>query len=197
MKQQYANLLIVLGIFSTALLQSQNCPPSGFTNGNSLFFFYDSGSSDCIARPSTVKVGVSEFTLDECEELFSVYKLSTGSPLPNFSPFTPDFGFGTCEYRDGHLSSEIQSVSRVNYYLKHTTLYPNPVTNGNELQLKSSAQLSGNLSIYSVTGKLMKSKLISNFDTESIDISGISNGVYIVKIESNSASVTKKLVINK
>jgi hypothetical protein len=197
MKKLYLCLLIIVGFFTSSQLSAQNCPPTGFTNGNSLFFFYDAGTSDCEDRPTTVTVGASEFTVADCGDIFSVYNLSSGSTLTTFSPFLANFGFGTCEYTDGNLSNQTLSAARLNSILRHTTLFPNPVTTGDELQLKSDSQLSASVNIYSVTGKLVKSKLLNDFSLQNIDISGLSNGVYILKIESGNTSVTKKLIISK
>lgn len=198
MKKHYLTLLIVVGFFTNTPLRAQNCPPTGFTNGNSLFFFYTAGTSDCADRPMLVSVGTSEFTLGDCGDIFSVYNLSSGSPLTNFSPFTADFGFGTCEFTDGSLTNQTLSVAQVNSVLKMLTLHPNPVSNGvNTISLKGSLPLSGKVEVYSVTGKLVLTAMVNNFASVSIDISKLNNGVYLVKIEADNASVTKKLIVSK
>jgi hypothetical protein len=197
MKQHYLTLLIIVGFFTNSQLIAQNCPPTGFTNGSSLFFFYQSGTSDCVDRPTTVTVGTSEFTIADCGDIFSVYNLSSGSPLTTFSPFTADFGFGTCEYTDGNLSNQTLSVNQVNSLLRLITLYPNPVTGGNTITFKDHTQLSVKVEIYSVTGKLILTTAINNAMSNHIDISKLNNGVYLVKIEANQTSVTKKLIVSK
>lgn len=197
MKQLYLTLLIIAGFFANSHLSAQNCPPTGFTNGNSLFFFYDAAISDCTDRPIMVSVGTSEFSLDDCGDIFSVYNLSSGSPIITFSPFTANFGFGTCEYTDGNLSNQILSINQINSLLRLISLYPNPVTNNTTIILKGGFQLSGTVQIYSVTGKLALAISLTDFSSDSIDISNLNNGVYLVKIEANNTSVTKKLIVSK
>lgn len=68
-------------------------------------------------------------------------------------------------------------------------LYPNPVTN--TLYLSSSDQKIKNVAIYSFTGALVKN--ISN-DSDSIDVSNISNGSYLVKVTTDKGSFTQKII---
>lgn len=197
MKQLYLTLLIVVGCFTSSQLYAQNCPLTGSTDGNALYFFYTAGTSTCDDRPSKITVGASEFILSECDDIYSVYNLNSGSPLISKSPFTADLGFGTCEFTGGKLPEQALTSTQLKSVLRLTNLYPNPVYTGNEIQLKSAGSLSGAISIYSVTGKLVTTKSLVNFSDKIIDISRLSNGVYIVKIESASVSVTKKLIISK
>jgi len=70
---------------------------------------------------------------------------------------------------------------------------PNPAKNF--ISLKTNIQTSElNVSIYDVSGKEIISE--QNFETSSsIDISGLKNGIYIVKLSSENITITKKLVI--
>jgi len=197
MKQLYLTFLIIVVFFTNSHLRAQDCPPTGFTNGNALFFFYDAATSNCAERPTNVSVGTSEFSLDECGDIFSVYNLSSGSPLTSFTPFTANFGFGTCEFTDGNLTNQTLSINQVNSLLRRISLYPNPVTNNYTISLKGGFQLSGTVQIYSVTGKLALATSLNDFSSDSIDISKLNNGVYLVRIEVNNTSVTKKLIIRR
>lgn len=71
------------------------------------------------------------------------------------------------------------------------TLYPNPVTN--RLYFSSTDQLIENVSIYSLTGSLVKT--ISNV-TESIDVSHLQTGNYLIKVTTNQGSFTQKIIKN-
>ena len=75
--------------------------------------------------------------------------------------------------------------------LNNIVLYPNPVNNSlffdaNDLTIDS-------VSIYSVEGKviLQQDKLNNN----SIDVSSLSSGIYVVKFKSDDSTLTKKIVI--
>lgn len=197
MKHIYFYFLLLIGLLYQSNLHAQFCPPTGFTNGAALYFFYDSGTSDCVDRPSQVSVGASVFSLGDCGDIFSVYNLSSGSPLTTFSPFTADFGFGTCEYTDGNLTNQTLTVAQMDVVLKTLRLYPNPVNSGNTLNVSLGSSISGTIKIYSITGKLIYNKTTDNLKTSNIDVSGLSNGVYLLKLETDLTSISKKVIINK
>ena len=68
------------------------------------------------------------------------------------------------------------------------TLYPNPVSNS--LYLTSNQKIE-NVLIYNITGALVKS--ISN-NPESIDVSNLNSGSYLVKVTTNQGSFTQKII---
>ncbi len=49
-----------------------------------------------------------------------------------------------------------------------------------------------NVLVYDILGKQVKNETLSN---NTLDVSNLRTGIYIVKITQNAASVTKKLVI--
>lgn len=69
------------------------------------------------------------------------------------------------------------------------TLHPNPVTNN--LYLSSDSQKIKNVMIYSLTGALVKN--ISN-TIESIDVSYLNAGSYLVKVTTDQGSFTQKII---
>lgn len=73
------------------------------------------------------------------------------------------------------------------------TVYPNPA--GDVLQLASDRQFDGTVRIFDNSGKLLLylSEIQQN---EQIDISGLANGVYFIRIESEIGSATKKFIKN-
>ena len=68
-------------------------------------------------------------------------------------------------------------------------LYPNPVKD--ILSIKSEAIVISKVAIYSVLGKKIK-EVKSNF--ESIGISNLSKGLYIIRIFSDKGSITKRII---
>jgi len=66
-------------------------------------------------------------------------------------------------------------------------LYPNPVSN----QLFISAENVQKIEIYNMLGTLVKTAIK---DTESIDLTNLSSGNYLVKITTDHGSVTKKII---
>lgn len=71
------------------------------------------------------------------------------------------------------------------------TLYPNPVTN--QLYFSSSDQIIKNVVIYNITGSLVKT--ISNA-TESVDVSNLPKGSYVVKVSTNEGEFIQKILKN-
>ena len=71
------------------------------------------------------------------------------------------------------------------------TLYPNP-TNTGSITITSSNTDAMNVLVYDILGKQVKNETLSN---NTLDVSNLRTGIYIVKITQNAASVTKKLVI--
>lgn len=75
-----------------------------------------------------------------------------------------------------------------NFETPKLTLYPNPVSNS--LYLTSNQKIE-NVLIYNITGVLVKS--ISN-NPESIDVSNLNSGSYLVKVTTNEGSFTQKII---
>ena len=69
-------------------------------------------------------------------------------------------------------------------------LYPNP-NNGNTLYFNTTKEIQVN--VYSILGKLIKNETVT-IEKKNIDISTLSNGIYLLKITSENKSITKKLI---
>ena len=195
MKKSYFFISLFL-CFNLNVLIAQSCPPTGFSDSTSLFFFYDAGTSLCVDRPTIVTVEGNDFTLVDCGDIYSVYDLVPGSPLVNPNVFVADFGYGTCEYTNGTLTDEqLLSIKSLSEAFKEISIYPNPLLNGDNLNIISSSPLDVNIKIHSVNGKLILSNQEDNLSNKTINVQDLSNGIYFISIESNNYSTTKKLVI--
>ena len=71
-------------------------------------------------------------------------------------------------------------------------MYPNPSTNST---LFFSVQQDAKISVYNILGKLVLKKAISQ-TKNSIDISSLTSGVYLVKVHLGNQFITKKLLKN-
>lgn len=91
-----------------------------------------------------------------------------------------------CEAQD--LSNLNCSLSTIENHQKQITFYPNPAT---EKLFFSNHEKIKQVVIYNITGKPVRT--ISHAITE-IDISDLAAGVYLLKIESDKTSDTRKLV---
>ena len=71
------------------------------------------------------------------------------------------------------------------------TMYPNPLR-GNTLYFNSTANADMSVQIYDVLGKeVVNSKVMNN----TVNVSGLNAGVYIVKVTEEGKTATRKLVI--
>lgn len=199
MIKNYFSLIVLTVMLSFTQAFSQSCPPIGFSDGDSLFFYYDSGTSLCVERPTVVYVDGSEFTLVDCDNLSSVYDLTSGAPISNINMFTVDFGFGTCEYTNGNLTNETLSADSFAEIDRNSIrIFPNPVSSGNLVFVDfGNVNVNVDITIYSVTGKQVLNQKVSNLNKVPVNISGINNGVYMIKISSKTSSITRKFVVLK
>ena len=73
-------------------------------------------------------------------------------------------------------------------------IYPNPVTNGVvTIELKSNDN-EANINLYDLQGRfVLESKLLATQNT--LDLSLISGGMYIVKVSTTSGTLTQRILI--
>lgn len=118
------------------------------------------------------------------------YELMDESGSTTISGSTTSINLQPGEFRI--YGNEIPALSNEDIPLnKELTLFPNPTSHDFKLN-----KACDKLSIYDITGKTVKyfdDKYPAN---HGFDISNLSKGIYLVKIELNTASVTRKLIIN-
>jgi len=85
-----------------------------------------------------------------------------------------------------------ETASTSNYTIDNISMYPNP-TNGNTLYFNLTKDAT--VKIFNVLGKLVKTSEIQ-VTNNTIDISSLVKGMYILKINSNNQFTTKKLLVN-
>ena len=76
------------------------------------------------------------------------------------------------------------------------TAYPNPVPRGESLTLQLPDHLiEGKLSIYSISGQLIKSDIDMPTELSSVNVSDLSSGIYLFLVRLNGKSETVKVII--
>ncbi|MGY0408558.1 MAG: T9SS type A sorting domain-containing protein, partial [Polaribacter sp.] len=112
---------------------------------------------------------------------------------------TPDATYNTSEW--GRFPKNTFSdlgfytaatASTEDTFLKQFRMYPNP-THGNTLYFKTIEE--GSVHFYDILGKKVLTSKITNTKKQ-VDISSLSKGVYLLKINTNHKSVTKKFIKN-
>jgi hypothetical protein len=195
MKKNY--FLLLLAFLSLNLIYAEPCPQgaSSISSGNKIVFDYAPATSFCINRPTTIVVnGTSTYTLDlgSCSEIVSVYNLTSG-PAITGQDFTVTSGFDTaCIYSDGTLP-----VEEYTFLSKNLKVYPNPLNSGNTLNLLFGLPIDAKLTMYSITGKEVFNEVLENTDRKDINVSNLSNGIYLLKLSTENTSITRKVVILK
>ncbi|WP_296316212.1 T9SS type A sorting domain-containing protein, partial [Winogradskyella sp. UBA3174] len=71
-------------------------------------------------------------------------------------------------------------------------IYPNPTKTG-AVTISSLNNDVINIRVYDLLGKQVKNEILTN---NTLNVSDLNTGVYIIKLTRNNATVTKKLVIN-
>jgi hypothetical protein len=75
-------------------------------------------------------------------------------------------------------------------------VYPNPATDNVTISLSSHE--GGIIDIYSITGNLLRESMIEKGShTAIINVSGLSSGIYLVRIQSGNTMINRKLVIKR
>jgi len=93
------------------------------------------------------------------------------------------WGGQDAEDRWGTLSIDNLSIASVK-------LYPNP-TRGNDVTILSNESILAE--VYDILGKKVTQQSI-NANQKKLDVSGLKNGIYIVRLKTNTGTITKKLI---
>lgn len=101
-----------------------------------------------------------------------------------------DIRFGDT-YRAVTPTSAAREETEESTNVSETIIYPNPATS--ILNIQTSLQ-NASLQIADLSGKVVLTKSLSNEQHQSIDISTLSAGIYIINISSEKESIVKKLV---
>lgn len=73
------------------------------------------------------------------------------------------------------------------------SIYPNPVGNGNRyIYISSKKNLNKKIEVFNALGRRISSRILVG---KQLDISELNTGIYILKINENNVSETRKLVI--
>lgn len=89
--------------------------------------------------------------------------------------------------QDSKQNSKLQETA----VIEGLNLYPNPATNG-KVYITSKNDLTKEVIIFDVLGKKVLQTIINS---KELNISNLSPGVYIIKINENEASATRKLIV--
>ena len=89
--------------------------------------------------------------------------------------------------QEGKQNAKIQETT----VIEGLNLYPNPVSNG-KVYITSKNDLDKNIIIFDVLGKKV---LQTTMSSQELNISNLSPGVYIIKIDEEQSTATRKLIV--
>ncbi len=153
------------------------------TNGNVIEFYFDN-----IQLPFA----------DDVNDGYILYKIRTNSNLVAGSTFSNSAGiYFDFNYpiQTNTFTTLVQALSASDFdFDRHFTLYPNPARNS--VTLRASSGLSANkITLYNMLGQPVAVIANPSLD-QSIDISRLQSGTYLVKLETDKGSVTARFVKN-
>jgi hypothetical protein len=91
----------------------------------------------------------------------------------------------------GAYPDPVISVDEYNNDLNEIEIYPNPASNN----IQFNAKTAYTIEIIDMYGKLIEKHAAST--NRNIDVSMLSNGIYLFKFSNNNSSITKKIIISK
>ena len=161
--------------------------------------------------PASINPANTELSVESGNVFFRVLDATTtgqnGSTItlsgPSFTGLTTPVTFrfygwnaeaagGTFSIDDVAISGEVTTLSSSSFNaIDGLTMYPNPLK-GNTLYLTSTANADMSVQIFDIVGKeVVKSNVMNN----TVNVSGLNAGVYIVKVTEEGKTATRKLVI--
>ena len=154
-----------------------------FSNLNGTYVMFDGSANQAISQPFLdilynwhVQDPVSQREIDRNNAIFTRNN--------NRNPFIDNPTYVQAIWQAA-LSVEKQTPT-----IKDITIYPNP-TSTNSISLNTSKNLDVN--IYNVLGQKVLSTSVTA-QKNNINIESLKSGVYIIKLKSNSGTITKKLI---
>ncbi|RIA09104.1 putative secreted protein (Por secretion system target) [Flavobacteriaceae bacterium MAR_2010_72] len=198
MKKNYY-LFMIMAFFTANVIHAQFvCPEllGNQTTTTTIHFKINAGTCASYNQNIFVTyqgVGIT-FTKSTCNGTNLQY-VSTGGSLSDPDDFIVSFpNNGTCQYVNGTLVT--LSDDEVSFNDK-VSVYPNPLLKGDLITVKFKSNLSAKFEIYNVAGKLVSNDLLSNQNSKEISTNNLTNGIYLLKISTDEASTTRKIVIMK
>ena len=134
-------------------------------------------------------IGVLGITTMDYENMTLRRKISVKQPNTSFT--SSEWEEFTQNTVDG-IGYHGDTASTNDYLKEDFTLFPNP-TNGNTIYIKTTE--SSTVNIYTILGQIVKSAKITQ-RKNSIDISNLSKGIFIVRMHTGRTTFSKKLIKN-
>ena len=194
-------LLVLTFAFYTNSYSQTTCPESIKSNStpSEPTFVLSNGQNGCneVTWPLTIFVDGLTYSYVSCSGGNLKYAMDAGQTAPTGFDVTVDYGNGLlCSYDANGLLDN--TLSNQNFYLEETVaVFPNPINSGDLLNINLKTDEQIEIELYSIIGKLIYSKNIVGSTSYTIDVGNLKNGVYLLRIKTDNASISKKIIISK
>ncbi len=91
----------------------------------------------------------------------------------------------------GNITLNVGTLSVDDNWVQSLSIYPNPAKDIINIKLNNYQNTSATL--YDISGRLMFEKKL-NSDISSIDVSNLNNGMYLLKINAENKTITKRVI---
>ena len=193
--------LLLLAFAFSAISYSQTCPTLPSTGGNpkenKVLFYSDAVNIVCSSLPNTIDIDGITFTYKNCTSggggAIAVYEQLTGEVIDpnNFTvTWTGTDPLLVCTYVGGVLGNDSFDIENT------ISISPNPVTNRDYFNIQLKNNMSGSYTLYNSLGQESISNTINNSDFVRVDTSNLSQGIYILNIQVDGKSMTRKIIID-
>tara|TARA_B110000208_G_scaffold191067_1_gene256717 strand:+ start:6585 stop:8714 length:2130 start_codon:yes stop_codon:yes gene_type:complete len=153
--------------------------PMNFNGNDAVGLFKDGVLIDVVGTFGNSNFHIKDMTLRRKEDILSPNTTFDINEWDTYAANTFD-GIGSHSYTLSVSENSLESFQ----------VYPNP-NNGNTLFFNTTKEVQ--VAVYSILGKLIKNETVTIIK-KNIDISSLSNGIYLLKITSENKSITKKLI---
>lgn len=106
------------------------------------------------------------------------------------------FGSAGVQAKSSALEYQSEPEIDINPYYSSVLVYPNPSKDIFNIDLTEETEIYNTVSIFNVLGKKIYTTILRPKENNLIDLSHIVNGYYLAKLESETSSVTLKLIKN-
>ncbi len=179
--------------FEFSMTNKQNLEISYATRGTASGFTsqtwsWSTNGTDFTDFGTITDTNVTDFFLVEAAGPSELNNAATAYLRVTFDGATTTSG----NNRLDNIKLEAGVLSTQSFNKLDVDMYPNPVKNG-VVTIKTNSNQPLQISVFDVLGKQVISKTVSN---NTLNVSNLKAGIYLVQVTENNATSTKKLIVN-
>jgi hypothetical protein len=133
------------------------------------------------------------------DEYGNIYTVGGFQNIVDFNPDAGVYNLASASVYDifVHKMSQTYIGIEENIFANSLDIFPNPTSGKITIETKSPIAQSYVLSVKNIQGKEVLSEKVNFADSYSVDVSGLSNGVYILSLQNEKENFVSKVVVQK